>query len=324
MTPMNEVPSPWTKGALSLVLRGIAAGVALSALASAATGLSLPGASGELGAAAAQEPVEETHPLEPDGGLDVRTTGHSVRVEVWNRDEVRISGQLRSDAQRLDVSGDANALFVEVVGSPGGGGGAETLDLRVPDGVDLSIRTETGDVDVEGVAGPARLSSTSGGLYLRAAPERAVLNAVSGPVEVRGPVPDLEINSVSGSVLATGVSGRLEANTVSGALEVEAEGSLQWAWLQTVSGRVDLRGDFTSDGRATVESHSGSIHLRVPPDLPADYEVETFSGSIDNGITEDEVRSVGPARQLRFTVGEGTARIQVESFSGSIRLVPVP
>lgn len=313
---------PWGRGALLALLATVAAPGAPAVDATSDGERALARAAG----LAAQERIDERHPLRGDGRLDVHATAHSIRVEAWDREEVRVTGTLDPDRERLEATGDDRALALRVVrdGRGGGTSPARSLEIRVPTGARLSVGTVSGAVEVEGVSGSARVSSTSGAIRLRGDPASAALHTVSGTIEVEGAVPDLELNSVSGSLRARGVGGRLEAHTVSGAVEVAAERPLDRFRAHTVSGRVEVAGALSPQGTVTVESHSGPVTLRLPPDTPAEYEVSSFTGSIENRITDQEPRTLRWGRHALLTVGAGSARVRIETFSGRIALEPLP
>ena len=58
-------------------------------------------------------------------------------------------------------------------------------------------------------------------------------------------------------------------------------------------------------------------------EMNADFYVETYSGSIKNQIGPSPTRAddYGPGKELRFSSGTGGARVSIESFSGSVKLI---
>lgn len=56
--------------------------------------------------------------------------------------------------------------------------------------------------------------------------------------------------------------------------------------------------------------------------MNADFQIETFSGSINNDIGPAARRTdkYSPGKELRFTNGSGGARVSIESFSGSVKI----
>ena len=65
--------------------------------------------------AAGAEPIDRTVDAEPDGVLEVSNVAGEILIEGWDRDEVRVTGELSDDAERLDVINDGDRVIVRVV-----------------------------------------------------------------------------------------------------------------------------------------------------------------------------------------------------------------
>lgn len=273
-----------------------------------------------------QERVEERHPLRGDGRLEVEVVSHSVRVHGWDREEVQLTGTLDPATQRLEISGSDEELHIRVVHERGSRSGhAGELELHVPSGARLGVGTVSGSAWLEGVTGEVHGATTSGSLeLLGSTPSHVTMATVSGSIRVEATSPDLRLTTVSGAISATGATGRAELTTVSGGVRLEAAAPLEQVRVNSVSGPAEVRGPLAERGVVEVESHSGSIRLGIPPDTPADFEVNTFSGAIRNELTGDEPSSprFGPGRSLNFRTGDGSIRIRLRTFSGQVTLEP--
>lgn len=115
----------------------------------------------------------------------------------------------------------------------------------------------------------------------------------------------LDVSTVSGDVAVKGVAGEQRLNSVSG--DARVEGSAHDLEVHTVSGSVELAPG--SVGRTAVNSVSGSVRLRLPAGADARVSLSTVSGKLDG------VRGGG-----HVVLGKGTARIDVETVSGSVSL----
>ena len=71
-----------------------------------------------------------------------------------------------------------------------------------------------------------------------------------------------------------------------------------------------------------IESHSGNVEAHLPAGLVADFSLESFSGSIDNGFGPPARRADrwGPGVSVEFSTGSDGADVAIETFSGNIVL----
>lgn len=158
--------------------------------------------------------------------------------------------------------------------------------VRVPGGVPLSVGTVTGDVLARGVRGNTEAKSVSG---------------------------DVRLEDIEGKVVeATSVSGNIELDRIR-ADEVGAE---------TVSGDVDFSGEIRPRGEYDFKTLSGDIVMLIPRGSGADISGSTFSGDFDSSfpITTTSRSRFNRRNRISGTIGDGSARIRVESFSGDVEL----
>ena len=119
---------------------------------------------------------------------------------------------------------------------------------------------------------------------------------------------DLDISGVSGNVNASLVNGRVDATDLSGSLS-----------LESVNGTVEVVFETLGDGQSVdLESVNGSVVLRIPDGADATIDAETVHGGIDNdfGFEVEKGRYVG--RSMEGTLGNGSARVDLENVNGSI------
>lgn len=310
--------------------------------------------------AAAQQPINQTIPSAATGAVEIQNTSGEVRVIAWDRPEIRITGRLGEGAERLAVEGDRSRTVIRVVIPRNARDvkGSE-LEVRLPARKDVTVRTVSADIGVEGVTGavdgratsgdvqisgsPSRVtagstsgdvtvsatttqvraSSTSGDLRLSGRVQQSVsAEAVSGDVTVDATAPDVVARSVSGDLQLSGASRRVTATTVSGDARVRT-GRIQYGSFETVSGNLHFEGDLQRDAAFNVKSHSGDVELALPSRIAAAFQIDTFSGDISNafGPAAQRTSRYGPGRELHFSSGNGGPLISVKTFSGSVRLV---
>jgi hypothetical protein len=158
-------------------------------------------------------------------------------------------------------------------------------------------------------------------------PAGVVLHAgtVSGDVLARGLRATVEANSVSGDIrLEDVVAPTVEARTVSGDIRL-SDVRADEVGAQTVSGNVAFSGEVRPRGQYDLKTLSGDVRMQVPANVSAVVSGVTFSGRISSSFAslerDQESHRRGFGRQrVTATLGEGSARIRLESFSGDVAL----
>jgi DUF4097 and DUF4098 domain-containing protein YvlB len=127
------------------------------------------------------------------------------------------------------------------------------------------------------------------------------------------------IETVNGDVVIERVSGTVKAGTVNGGLKiVNLAGDVH---LETVNGSIDAEFDkLDGDQRVDAETVNGKIVLRVPANTSARVTAETVNGSIDADDFGLEPEKGFVGRDLSGRIGQGDARISLDTVNGSIRL----
>lgn len=289
-------------------------------------------------AAPAQERIERSIPTRATGSLEIVNPSGSVEVVGWDRNEIQVTGTVGRGTERVEIND--RRIRVVLPRNARNVRGTE-LRIRVPQRKDVSVETVSADIGVEGIRGgveaqsvsgevevagsprEVRVSSTSGDIGIHgSATGRVTAEAVSGNIDVDAATPDVRARSVSGEIDLRGVRERVTATTVSGEVRVVGEG-VRFASLESVSGDLEFAGSFAPRASATLESHSGNVILRLPPDAPLDVDVTTFSGGIENAFGPEARRTsrYAPGRELRFATGRGGARVSANTFSGNVKLL---
>jgi DUF4097 and DUF4098 domain-containing protein YvlB len=148
------------------------------------------------------------------------------------------------------------------------------------------------------------------------------VSTVSGDVVGHGMRGDTEARSVSGDVLLTDVVGKIvEAQTVSGNIELNRVNADEVV-AETVSGDVDFSGEIHKNGDYDMKTLSGDVIMRIPKNAGADISGATFSGDFSTSfpITTKATSRYTRKQRINGTIGDGSARIRVESFSGDVEL----
>ncbi len=262
----------------------------------------------------------------PDDQIVYPEMGRGSNTSQSVRDDGTFSDDGRGRGDRVQIRGRGSGLEAWadlVVEVPRG------TELRmylavgevVATGVegDLRIDTGSGAVTATDIAGSLEIDTGSGSVSVRGVTGNLSVDTGSGRVDVNDVVGDeIMIDTGSGRVLGGGLEARvLSVDTGSGSIELKGVSSMD-VLLDTGSGSIDIE-LMTDVDRLDADTGSGSITVRAPSDLGATVEIETGSGGIDLDFPV-EVRSVR-RDHVRGTIGDGRGEINIDTGSGSIRLI---
>ena len=266
--------------------------------------------------------LDTTLVIDKRGIVDLSMTSGDIIVTGWARSDARVKastefGQIRLDAVPSRITMD--------VRSRNGRMGETRFELSVPFGTRIITRSASGETTISGVKGEVEAQSQSGDISVSDASERVTLETLSGSVTATRVNGAIRLTAVSGEVELLTASGDVEVETVSGEITLTGVQS-KYVRTETTSGDVEFDGSIDPAGRYEFRSHSGDVRVTIPPNAGAAVDVETFSGSINSDfriILQPGERALGISSPKRFDfkVGDGSARISLESFSGDIRLV---
>jgi hypothetical protein len=172
------------------------------------------------------------------------------------------------------------------------------FEITVPRETAVNAQTVSGDLDLNGTRGPARVESVSGDVNI---------------TDVQGP---MRIKSVSGDVQCTDYVGAVEGSSVSG--DVDIRGRVHACELHTVSGDISVDLEPEVGGRESrLKTISGDVEVGL---LTASCVCEFHTAS---GDLECEV----PARIMRegrkdrtVVIGDGRSRLSVRTVSGDFTI----
>jgi len=270
--------------------------------------------------ALAERDVSKSGKASATGMVYIENIAGSVVVEGWNREEISVEGTLDRQAEKLifktgDKKSKIKVDYPRRVKTMDG----SDLVIKVPRGSSLEIECVSASIEVDKVSGAVEAASVSGDVIIEGQCEEVEAESVSGRVMVRSSSRHIAAASISGRVEVSGDEAEVEAQTVSGSLNLTCETFLELS-VESVSGSADVEGDLARGGTFKFDLHSGDLHLLVPADVSAEFEVETFSGDIDNAFGKKAHRTskYAPGKELEFSVGGGDARVRINSFSGNV------
>ena len=195
--------------------------------------------------------------------------------------------------------------------------------VTAPAGTRVTAESISGDIRVTGIA-DVSAGTVSGDVKVSGAKRLGSIKSISGSVEISDADLDgsIESQSVSGDVTLRRVKARrVEASSVSGNLLLDGV-DCDRVGAHTTSGEITFNGPLARDGRYELKGFSGDVRVGVAGNTGFELQASSFSGEVRSDLpittrgTSDSRR--GRRTTLAGTYGDGSAVLQVTTFSGSI------
>ena len=272
---------------------------------------------GMLAAAlAVQQQTDTTFSVRPGSRIEVETFGGSITVRGWNRNEVRVQAQHgRRDV--IDINTRGAAVRIEAEGQMGVAKDVRFM-LNVPRDVSIEASGVQTDIDVEGVNGDVEAETVQGNVRVIGG-KRLKLESVEGDLLVAGARGNVQASTVNRGVRVTDVVGDLSLETVNGPIVVQKVQSSN-VDAATVNGRIVYEGALRDGGDYSLATHNGTIWVVVPNGANVAVSVSTFNGELDTTFEIPRFESNARQRSYNFVLGNGRARLDLETFGGGINL----
>ncbi len=261
---------------------------------------------------------EKIYPMGTSPRLSFHSCVGDLRIQSWDLGDIQVLFRQEEEAAQVqEVEGELTI--------------ANTMPeaVNVPTGASVLIQGCVGDVRATSLAA-LRIEQHHGDLSLRQV-KQIELATTHGDVDIRE-AQSLQVTTLHGDLCAQDIAESANLSAVHGDIELkEAGGQLA---LQDITGDVAIRqpgghlqvrnvtGDATLSGNfQTGDYHLealGDVVLRLDTASDVLVELEARLGSIayDMSLTETSES----AHRLSGKVGQGTARVQVVTQSGDIRL----
>jgi DUF4097 and DUF4098 domain-containing protein YvlB len=236
-----------------------------------------------------------------------------IEVKSWKNQEIVVSSTQASNKILVESEqvGDRVDVTSSIVDKTAQASEMEAnFQLTVPEETELQLKTQTGLIYVEQVTGDMTLESVAGDVHLR---------EVSGYIIVK---------TTGGSLQCTQCAGKLKFDSVSGSAQILQPG-LNNVTLHTMTGNILFDGDFVRTGLYSMSSGKGLVEVRFSSTDSFDLNAQTTMGTVDNRAADylkpdsHGVRHIASkfTKGLFGTVGAGLAKVELSSYSGTIRIL---
>lgn len=265
---------------------------------------------------APQQNIDTTFAAGSATRISVETFHGRATIRAWDRADVRIRGT--ADGQTtLDVGRSGGTVNVEAE-ARWGPPGPVTLEINVPRRFSVDVEGVGLPVTVEGVQGEVEIENVEGAIVVRNVTGNVTAGSASAAIRLENVRGDVDVTSVNQGIVLQGVRGNISAQAVNGSITVRDSDSNR-SDVSTVNGYVDYQGALRDGGRYSLSTHNGRITLAVPEGVNARMDVSAHQGKVEAGfpVPVGSIRD----RSASITLGSGSARVDLETYNGTIYLV---
>ena len=273
--------------------------------------------SAAIAATALLQQIDSTVPVEKGQRLEVNAFAGEIAVATWNRNAVRVEGE-STGRTRAEISRAGSTLEVRTEGRHGAAGMMD-LKVTVPAWMPLDLSGVHTDISVTGIKAAVTAETVQGEISVEGGEGIVSVQSVDGQVSVRGARGRLDVHSVNEDITIAQSSGDITVETVNGEITLERVDATNLS-ANTVNGDIAYEGPIKPGGRYDISSHNGDLTLTVAEGTSASVTVSTFNGEFESEfpVTLTETRK---GKRFNFTLGSGSAQVNLESFQGTIQLV---
>ena len=263
-----------------------------------------------LAAAPARADRAEKHfPVQGKPKVTLRNSNGRIQVKTWAKSEVQVNWVNASGNSVVDTEEAGNRIEVRTqpVGDQISASDKTDFEITMPVESELSVRTDSGSVTVDALHGDMTFDTVDANLQL---------TDVNGYTVVK---------TIDGSLVCNRCAGKLEASSISGNMQLMSP-SLENLRVQTSSGNILFDGSFLSRGIYIMKNFSGTIEVHFSSNDSFDVNATSLKGNVINqaSFKPDTHGSSHPSKwghSLFGTMNEGHAKVELSSFSGTIKIL---
>ena len=246
--------------------------------------------------------------------VTIHNSNGRIQVKSWNKPEVMFVADHATS--NTEVESEQVDSRIEI-GTRVLNAAARSADLQadytvtVPEETELQIRTDSGTITVASVHGNLTFDTLAADVNLQ---------DVGGVVMV---------TTADGSIVCSRCDGAsFKAETVGGNVQI-LQPVMDKITVHTTAGNILFDGDFRSHGLYVLKSDTGNTEVRYGSASSFDLLATSVRGSVlsqvnfspDKHGKKDNPPRVPGSKSLFGTVGKGTAKVELYSFSGTIKIM---
>ena len=288
--------------------------------------------------------TDTTFSVDPSARLDLNNFGGNITVRTWAQNQVRVQAhhssrdsivvdrvdgtvRIRSASWTgrwrgfdIDIDFDPNVRAGEIESriSRRRAPGIIDYEITVPASMALSLGGPYTHVTVEGTEGEVSVAVNEGDVDIRGGRGLVVVRSIEGNVRIENVQATTRVIAIDGEVEATNVRGTLEIETTDGDITMMDVQSTSVSAI-SVDGDILFVGTVEPQGLYLFSTHEGEVGVAIPETASVRITVATFGGHFESNFplsVPERIRG----RRLNFTLGAGSAQMEIEAFDGDITL----
>ena len=265
--------------------------------------------------------TNETVTVTRGARLNVSNFAGEVVVKAWDRDSVRIQAR-HGSRTRVNISTPATGVSI-TASSPTGPSGSVDYEITAPAWMPVKVNGTYNFVTIEGIQAELSAENVRGDIVIKGGTGMITARTVEGEVIIDGARGRMNIYGVNEGIRVTGSSGDIAAETVNGSIQLQKIESSN-VDATTVNGDILYDGTLADRGKYRFASHNGDLVLGLGDSVNATFNVRSYNGDFSaampvKGPPPSEVRR---GRRVSYTLGNGSAEVEMETFGGDIQLRP--
>ena len=246
-----------------------------------------------------------------------------VVVRSWDQDRVRIQA---SHGARETISAETtdSTLRIRTTRSAGSRGPSGLVDyqITVPRWMPVNLTGTYLDATIEGTAAEVTVETVHGNARVTGGNGAVSLRSVEGVITVDKANGRVQATTVNEGIRITNSSGEINAETTNGNIFIDNATTSNLEAF-TVNGEVTFNGTIRDNGVYKLGTHNGDIRVGLGGANNATVFVRTFQGDFAADFPVQLPEGQNPrsgSKRFNFTLGSGSARIELQSFGGDIVL----
>ena len=267
--------------------------------------------------ALAQTQTDTTFAVAAGSRLEINPLNQGeLTVTAWDRQEIRVQAT-HPPALRVAIQHEDGLIKLEERRPVRAALDEILLRVSVPSNTRVTVVGTHAEVTIVGVEGGISVTTNQGNVTIRNATGPLKLQSSGGEFTVEDVTGIAQLRTTARRITVRNLSGDLTVETVAGDIELD---SIQANRVEATShaGNITYRGTIEANGLYDFASNRGNIVLHLPNSVSATVTAGTVSGE----FTSDFPMDVTPVQgeKFTFTLGTGTARIELITHRGSILL----